>query len=108
MSYFQQFHKFFALTNHWWKEFLRSLSWQKGIKYICRTLMEHNLEISALCNGGNTSFVSSFCILMVCLRSITKNDLRKIGWGGMDCIHLAQDRDQWKGLAYTVMNLWIL
>jgi hypothetical protein len=28
-----------------------------------------------------------------------------IGWGGMDWIHLAQDRDQWKALLNTVMNL---
>jgi hypothetical protein len=27
-----------------------------------------------------------------------KNDLRKIGWGVMDWIDLAQDRDQWRAL----------
>jgi hypothetical protein len=32
-------------------------------------------------------------------------DLRKIGWGGMDWIDLAQDRDQWRALVNTVMNL---
>jgi hypothetical protein len=32
-------------------------------------------------------------------------DLRKIGWGGMDWIDLAQDRDQWRVLVNTVMNL---
>jgi hypothetical protein len=32
-------------------------------------------------------------------------DLREIGWGGMDWIDLAQDRDQWKALVNTVMNL---
>jgi hypothetical protein len=31
--------------------------------------------------------------------------LRGIGWGGMDWIDLAQDRDQWRGLVNTVMNL---
>jgi hypothetical protein len=31
--------------------------------------------------------------------------LREIEWGGTDCIHLAQDRDQWRVLATTVMNL---
>jgi hypothetical protein len=33
-----------------------------------------------------------------------KMDLRKIGWGGMDWIGLAQDRDQWRALVNTVMN----
>jgi hypothetical protein len=32
-------------------------------------------------------------------------DLREIGWGGMDWIDLAQDRDQWEGFVNTVMNL---
>jgi hypothetical protein len=34
-----------------------------------------------------------------------KMDLREIGWGGMDWIELAQDRDQWRTLVNTVMNL---
>jgi hypothetical protein len=33
-----------------------------------------------------------------------KMDLRKIGWGDMDWIDLAQDRDQWRALVNTVMN----
>jgi hypothetical protein len=32
-------------------------------------------------------------------------DLRDIGWGGMDWIDLAQDRDQWRALVNTVKNL---
>jgi hypothetical protein len=32
-------------------------------------------------------------------------DLREIGWGGMDWIDLAQDRDQWRALVNTVMNV---
>jgi hypothetical protein len=32
-------------------------------------------------------------------------DLREIGWGSMDTIHLAQERDQWKALVNMVMNL---
>jgi hypothetical protein len=32
-------------------------------------------------------------------------DLREIGWDGMDRINLAQDRDQWRALVNTVMNL---
>jgi hypothetical protein len=34
-----------------------------------------------------------------------KIDLRKIGWGGMDWIDLLQDKDQWRALVNTVMNL---
>jgi hypothetical protein len=34
-----------------------------------------------------------------------KMDLREIGWGGVDRIDLAQDRDQWRALINTVMNL---
>jgi hypothetical protein len=30
---------------------------------------------------------------------------RKIGWGGMDWIDLAQHRDRWRALVKTVMNL---
>jgi hypothetical protein len=30
--------------------------------------------------------------------------LREIGWGGMGCIELAQDRNQWRGLVNTVMK----
>jgi hypothetical protein len=32
-------------------------------------------------------------------------DLREIGWDGMDWIELAQNRDQWRALVNTVMNL---
>jgi hypothetical protein len=34
-----------------------------------------------------------------------KTDLREIGWGGMDWIDLVQDRDQWRALVNTLMNL---
>jgi hypothetical protein len=34
-----------------------------------------------------------------------KMDLREIGWGGMDWIDLAQDRNQWRALVNMVMNL---
>jgi hypothetical protein len=32
-------------------------------------------------------------------------DLREIGWGGINWTELAQDRDQWRALVNTVMNL---
>jgi hypothetical protein len=34
-----------------------------------------------------------------------KMDIRDVGWGGMDWIHLAQDRDQWRALVNTVENV---
>jgi hypothetical protein len=34
-----------------------------------------------------------------------KMDLRETVWGGMDWIDLALDRDQWRALVNTVMNL---
>jgi hypothetical protein len=34
-----------------------------------------------------------------------KIDLREIVWGGVDWIDLAQDRDLWRALLNTVMNL---
>jgi hypothetical protein len=34
-----------------------------------------------------------------------KMDLRDIGWGCMNCIDLAQDRDQWRALVNTAINL---
>jgi hypothetical protein len=34
-------------------------------------------------------------------------DLREIGWEGVDWMHLAEDRDRWRTLVNTVMNLWI-
>jgi hypothetical protein len=36
-----------------------------------------------------------------------KMDLRDIGWDGVDWIKLAQDRDQWRALVNTVMNLCV-
>jgi hypothetical protein len=34
-----------------------------------------------------------------------KMDLRKIGWYSMNLIDLAQDRNQWRALVNTVMDL---
>jgi hypothetical protein len=34
-----------------------------------------------------------------------KTDLLEIGWGGVDWIGLAQDRDKWRALVNVVMNL---
>jgi hypothetical protein len=36
---------------------------------------------------------------------VIKMDLGEIGWDGRDWIELDQDRDQWRALVNTVMNL---
>jgi hypothetical protein len=33
-----------------------------------------------------------------------KMDLTDIGWDGVDWIHMAQERDQWRALVNTIMN----
>jgi hypothetical protein len=37
-----------------------------------------------------------------------KMNLREIGWGGVEWIHLAQDRDLWRAVVNAVMNLRVL
>jgi hypothetical protein len=34
-----------------------------------------------------------------------KMDLREIGWDGVDWMDMTQDRDQWRALVNTVLNL---
>jgi hypothetical protein len=36
-----------------------------------------------------------------------KMDLREIGWDGVNWIVIAQDRDQWRALVNTVLNLQV-
>jgi hypothetical protein len=36
-----------------------------------------------------------------------KTDLKDIGFGDVDWIRLAQDRDRWRALVNTVMNLQV-
>jgi hypothetical protein len=37
-----------------------------------------------------------------------KMDFKEIGWGGVEWIHLAQDRDRWRAVVNAVMNLRLL
>jgi hypothetical protein len=38
---------------------------------------------------------------------IFKMDVRDIGWGSMDWIDLAKDRDQWRTVVNMLMNLQV-
>ena len=35
-----------------------------------------------------------------------KMDLQEVGYGGIDWIDVAQDRDRWRALVNMVVNLW--
>jgi hypothetical protein len=37
-----------------------------------------------------------------------KMDVREIGWGDVEWIHLARDRDRWRTVVNAVMNLRVL
>jgi hypothetical protein len=36
-----------------------------------------------------------------------KRNLREVGWGGMDWIDMAQDRNQWKAHVNRVTNIMV-
>jgi alpha-glucosidase (family GH31 glycosyl hydrolase) len=38
----------------------------------------------------------------------SRMDLREFGWGSVEWIQLAQDRDWWRAVVNTVMNLRVL
>jgi hypothetical protein len=42
----------------------------------------------------------------MCVDNI-KMDLREIGWDRVDWIDMAQDRDQWRALVNTVLNVGV-
>jgi hypothetical protein len=35
-------------------------------------------------------------------------DVMEIGWGAVEWIHIAQDRDRWQAVVNAVRNLWVL
>jgi hypothetical protein len=41
------------------------------------------------------------------LENNIKMEFREVWWGGVDWIDLVQDRDRWRAVVYTVMNLQV-
>jgi hypothetical protein len=41
------------------------------------------------------------------MMGILKTNLKEIGWKVVDWINLAQDKDQWRAVPNTVMNMWV-
>jgi hypothetical protein len=37
----------------------------------------------------------------------SRMDLVEMGWGKVDCVGLAQDRDWWRALVNSVLNVWV-
>jgi hypothetical protein len=60
-------------------------------------IMEHTAR-------NKTTYKTTPCPRRRWVKNI-KMDLREIGWNGMDWMDLAQDRDQWRSLVNTEMNL---
>jgi hypothetical protein len=36
-----------------------------------------------------------------------KRDLREVGWSDVDWIGLSKDRNRWRALVNSVLNLWV-
>jgi hypothetical protein len=42
-----------------------------------------------------------------CVAVILVMDLGEVGWGDVDWIGLAKDRNRWRAVVNSVLNLWI-
>jgi hypothetical protein len=60
------------------------------------------------CFGGKARTKETTRKTKAWMREWDQMDLREIGWGGVEWIHLAQDRDRWRAVVNAVMKLPIL
>ena len=61
------------------------------------------LEIGNEMQEGKRPFVKPRCRW----KDNIKTDLQEVGWGGMDWIAVAQNRDNWQALVNAIMNLQV-
>jgi hypothetical protein len=71
--------------------------------------MSHITATNCVILASNIRIIlfSAGCLL-VCLNNLIKSirtDLVDVGWGDVDWIGLAQDRDRWRALVNSVLNL---
>jgi hypothetical protein len=70
-----------------------------------RNAMKSIVTSLTLCIHSLRRTSVQFQFYLLCTFTFVKLALREIGWDVMDWIDLAQDRDQWRALVNTVMNL---
>jgi hypothetical protein len=63
----------------------------------------HNEELHDLYSSSNIIRIMTSRIRWVDIRM----DLVEVGWGDVDWTGLAQDRDRWRVLVNSVLNLWV-
>jgi hypothetical protein len=66
-------------------------------------ILQHNKRSIPLNFDGAHYAISD--IMMIFVVMVVVVDLREIGFGDVDWIHWAQDRDRWRVLVNMVMNL---
>lgn len=40
-------------------------------------------------------------------KDVIKMNLKNIVWEFLECVHMAQDRDQWSHFEYMAMEFWV-
>jgi hypothetical protein len=76
------------------------------LERVIKKVEENQAELKLNATHRLPMYADDVNMLGVNINTVTNySSLRDIGWGGMYWIHLAQNRDQWRALVNTVMNL---
>jgi hypothetical protein len=77
----------------------------KGMKWAGNVASMGDKQNAHMISAGNPEGKGPLGRLRLKWEGNIKMYLRETGWGGMDWVDLAQDRDQWRALVNIVMNL---